>query len=220
VTTRPTDPRPALVRPTLLIVDLQRGDADPASDYVRRKGAELGDAARDHYVSRLRDVVVPNTKRLLEAFHGRDRDVVYARIQSRTADGRDRGAGHKERGIHFAPGSWDGEILPGLEPGPNDVVLSKTAGSAFVGTGLADILDGLGGRELVVLGAVTGSCVQATVLDACRLGRGPVLVVDDATAAWSDDLQAAALTAMRDAGAVVVTTDDVVVALEVAAAVG
>jgi nicotinamidase-related amidase len=208
-----TSERLRLDRPILLIVDLQNGDAHPASDYVRRKTSELGDDAATYYLSRLREMVVPNAGRLRVAFAAAARSVIYARIQSLTADGRDRGSGHKERGIHFPPGSWDGQILAELTPGPNDVVLSKTAGSAFAGTGLDELIGNLGGDDLVVLGAVTGSCVQATVLDALRRGDRGVAVVDDASAAWSEERHRDALDAMRSAGARVVTTEEVVVAL-------
>jgi nicotinamidase-related amidase len=206
-----------LDRPSLLVVDLQHGDADPASDYVRQKGGELGEAARRYYLSRLQDVVLPNTRRLLGAFRASGRNIVYARIQSLTEDGRDRGPGHKSRGIHFPPGSWEARILSEIEPGPNDVVVSKTAGSAFVGTGLADVLGNLGDSDLVVVGAVTGSCVQATVFDGLRLGRGAVIVVEDATAAWSHELQADAIEGMRAAAAVVLSTEEVLAALAVSA---
>jgi nicotinamidase-related amidase len=202
-----------LDRPILLVVDLQNGDAHPASAYVRRKAGELGHDAERYYVSRLRDVVIPNVERLRKAFASAERSVIYARIQSLTADGRDRGSGHKMRGIHFPPGSWDGEILAEVAPGPNDIVLSKTASSAFVATGLGELIGNLGGRDLVVLGAVTGSCVQATVLDALGRAEGGVAVVDDASAAWSAERHGEALGAMRTAGARVVTTDDVVGAL-------
>ena len=202
-----------LSKPALIVVDLQNGDAHDDSDYVRRKTKELGEAARAYFLERLGQSVIPNALRLLAAFRERDLPVVYARIQSLTADGRDRGAGHKERAIHFPPGSWDGQILVELQPESNDVVVSKTAGSAFVGTGLDDILSNLGAEDLVVLGAITGSCVKATVLDGIRRRRAVVAVVDDACVAWAEEQHRDALEAMRADGARVLTTDCVIAAI-------
>jgi nicotinamidase-related amidase len=210
--------------PALLLVDLQYGDADPRSAYALRRRASDGEEAYRYYTERLRDVVIPNVARLQGAFREAGREVLFVRIESRTVDGRDRGAGHVRRNIHFPPGSPEGRILAPLAPLADEIVLSKTSDSAFVATGLGDLLDNLAVRDLAIVGVVTGSCVRATTLDALRFaregarGRARTVVVADATATWSPDLQRGSEDELREAGALIATTDQVVAALSSRAA--
>lgn len=192
------------MRRALVVVDLQNGDAHPDSAYVARKRRQHGEAAAEYYLGRLSRVVLPNTQRLVDAFHDEGSTVIFVRIQSLTQDGRDRSPDHRSRGIHFPPGSEESQLLAALAPAPNDIVLSKTSASGFVATGLADLLANLGIRDLLVSGVVTGGCVAATVLDAVRLERFGVAVVEDATATWTPEMQAEGLAQMRAAGAEIV----------------
>jgi nicotinamidase-related amidase len=215
-------PRPGdgLDRPALLIVDLQRGDAHPDCDYVRRRRARDGDEAAEYYLGRIREQVLPNVGRLQAAMRDRGWPVIFVRIQSLTPDGRDRSPDHVRRGIHFPPGSPDGEILPEVAPLDGEIVLSKTSNDGFHGTGLGDILANMGRRDLVVTGVVTGSCVQATALAAAQRGAGRVVVVSDATATWSPAMQALAEAEMAAPGAELLPTAAVVAAIEAAAQAG
>jgi nicotinamidase-related amidase len=206
--------RASLDRPALLLIDLQRGDAHPDCDYVRRRRARDGDAAAEYYLSRLRDRVLPSVARLQAASRAGGRPVIFVRIQSLTADGRDRSPDHVRRGIHFPPGSPDGEILPEVAPLDGELVISKTANDAFHGTGLGDLLDNMAVRDHVGAGVVTGSCVQATVLAAAARGSGRVIVVADGTATWSPEMQAQAEATMTAAGAEILPVDAAVAAIE------
>ncbi len=58
------------------------------------------------------------------------------------------------------------EIVDEVAPVPGDVVLGKSAPSAFWGTPLAGLLVGLGVDTVVVAGESTSGCVRATVVDA------------------------------------------------------
>jgi nicotinamidase/pyrazinamidase len=77
-------------------------------------------------------------------------------------------------------------------------------------TGLGDMLAGRGVAGVAVLGLATDYCVKFTVLDACALGY-PVTVITDGCRGV--DLQPgdseAALAAMADAGATLVTSDKI-----------
>ena len=220
----PETPGLDLGAPGLLLVDLQYGDADPASAYALRRRARDGEDAYAYYTGRLREQVIPNVVRLQETFRSAGHEVLFVRIESRTADGRDRSPDHVARGIHFPPGSAEGRILDELAPLASEIVLSKTGDSAFVATGLAELLDNLGVRDLVVAGVVTGSCVRATALDAVRLaragsrGRARTIVASDATATWSPELQTAAETDLREAGARIETTEQIISAVGTPAA--
>lgn len=57
------------------------------------------------------------------------------------------------------------QIVKEVEPQPGDLVLPKTAASAFAGTPLAYHLSRLGIDTLIVVGETTSGCVRATVLD-------------------------------------------------------
>jgi nicotinamidase-related amidase len=58
------------------------------------------------------------------------------------------------------------QIVDEVAPAPNEVVLRKSAPSAFFGTPLAPLLIGLGVDTVVVAGESTSGCVRATVVDA------------------------------------------------------
>jgi nicotinamidase-related amidase len=190
-----------LNRAALVVVDMQYGDAHRDYGLLRTK-RENGEVERvEVYARRLDEVVIPNIQRLLSVFRSAGGEVVFIRIQSLTRDGRDRGAGHRAKGIHFPPGSKEGEILP-LD---DELVFSKTCGSAFEGTPLEYVLRNMDRSQVVVVGVVTGSCVQATALSALERGFS-TLIVDDATATWDDTMQRAAIQTMRERGAVIAAT--------------
>jgi len=196
----------------LVIVDMQYGDAHREWGLLSWKRADGEIEVVERYACRLDDLVVPNIQRLQRAFRTNRGEVIFVRIESLTQDGRERSPGHKQRGIHFPPGSKEGEILAEIAPVNDEIVLSKTCGSAFQGTVLEYILRNLQITHVVVVGVVTGSCVQATTCDAVARGF-TTLVVDDATATWNDDLQGAAIATMTGAGATALSTDEVLAAL-------
>jgi nicotinamidase-related amidase len=57
------------------------------------------------------------------------------------------------------------EIVPEVAPAPGEVVLGKTAPSAFWGTPLVGHLVSLGADTIIVAGESTSGCVRATVVD-------------------------------------------------------
>jgi nicotinamidase-related amidase len=192
----------------LVIVDMQYGDAHRDYGLLKSK-REAGDVETvERYATRLDDLVIPNIQRLQKAFRSNGGEVIFIRIESLTMDGRDRGAGHRERGIHFPPGSKEGQILDDIGPLGDELVLSKTCGSAFAGTNIDYLLRNMQRDHLVMVGVVTGSCVRATTLDALERGY-TTFVVDDATATWNDEMQASAIETMRERGAEIVVTHEV-----------
>ncbi|HEY2594287.1 MAG TPA: isochorismatase family cysteine hydrolase, partial [Chloroflexota bacterium] len=159
------------------------------------------------YARRLDELVVPNIQRLLGPFRDNGGEVIYVRIESLTEDGRDRGPEHRARGIHFPPGSQEGKILDEIAPKGDELVLSKTCGSAFRGTNIEYLLRNMQRASVYVVGVVTGSCVQATALDAVERGF-TTAVVEDATATWNADMQRSAIDTLRGRGAAILTADD------------
>ncbi|MFJ4778132.1 cysteine hydrolase family protein [Streptomyces sp. NPDC088762] len=85
-------------------------------------------------------------------------------------------------------------LWPGLETGPDDLVVEKSAPSAFFPghCPLPGLLRARGVDTVIVCGLVTDVCVAATVRDAATLGYRAVLVAD-ASATRSDAAHNAAL---------------------------
>jgi ureidoacrylate peracid hydrolase len=139
-------------------------------------------------------------------------EVVFTRIRSITADGRDRSLAHKELGHMMPPGSRDSEILDQLAPAGDEMVFDKTTGSVFNSTNIHYVLQNIGIRNLVMVGVMTGGCVESAARDAKDLGYR-VLVVDDACATWTLEMHRFALRVMSEVFAKIKTTDEILAAL-------
>jgi nicotinamidase-related amidase len=87
--------------------------------------------AEEYYFNRLETQVLPNVRRLQDAFRAVGLEVIHTRIQSLTMDGRDRGPGHKRLGLHAAPGSKEAEFLEIVAPQGDEIVINKTASGVF-----------------------------------------------------------------------------------------
>lgn len=93
----------------------------------------------------------------------------------------------------FEYGTWGGEIRHEFQPFPGDVVaLEHWCSSGFANTDLDLQLKIHGIHQLIVIGLIAHTCVEATVRYAAELGY-QVTVVKDATASYSDKEMHAAL---------------------------
>jgi ureidoacrylate peracid hydrolase len=109
----------------------------------------------------------------------------------------------------FEYGTWGGEIRAGFEPEPGEVVATEHwCSSGFANTDLDLQLKRHGIRQLIVIGLIAHTCVEATVRFAAELGYG-VTVVRDATADYSDEAMHAALDVNMPNYASVVTTNEI-----------
>lgn len=70
------------------------------------------------------------------------------------------------------------DIVEQAAPRPGEVILKKTAPSAFFGTPLAAYLMGQGIDTLIVVGEAVSGCVRATVVDGCS-HRLRMIVVEE-----------------------------------------
>ena len=113
----------------------------------------------------------------------------------------------------FEDGTWGGEIRSGFEPQSGDIVaLEHWCSSGFANTDLDLQLKQHGVHQLIVIGLLAHTCVEATVRFAAELGY-QVTVVKDATASYSSDEMHAALDVNIPNYAGVVTTNEVVEAI-------
>jgi ureidoacrylate peracid hydrolase len=191
---------------------------DPYNDFIS-EGGKVWD--------RLRDVAeanrcVPHMAEVLAAARAVDIRVFYA-LHRRYRPG------DYETWQHVAPvqraawsrrtfeyGTWGGEIRAELNPQPGDVVAQEHwCSSGFANTDLDLLLKRHGIHQLIVMGLIAHTCVEATVRFAAELGYH-VTLVKDATADYSDlEMRAALEVNLPNYASSIVTTDEVVSALSV-----
>ena len=206
---RPPFPEPEIRAgdTALLIIDMQRHSAHRDGTTFSKLRAAGFDETAEHFAERL-DLIVPNIRRLQDAFREAGLEVIHVRIASMTADGRDRGPSHKKLGHRAAPDSRDAEILGELQPLGDELVFSKTAGSVFCATNIEYVLRNLGIRNLVVTGIVTTGCVHTAVTDAADRGFN-VILVEDGCGALVPEMHWASIRILRDVDAKILATDQV-----------
>ena len=194
----------------LLCIDLQYLDAARGhgvfADAVA-SGVPL--KAQEYYFQYLENVVLPNVRRLQDAFRAQGLEVIHSRIQSLTRDGRDRSPGHKRLNLHAPPGSKEAEFVESVAPLGDEIVLNKTASGVFNSTNLQYILRNLDITSLFIVGVYSNECVSTAVRDACDLGFY-VTLIEDGCATVTPELQEATITTIKDRYARVMTTDEAV----------
>jgi nicotinamidase-related amidase len=192
----------------LLCIDLQYGDAH--ADYgVLRRMRERGEReVAAYYLDRLERLVIPNVRRVQDASREIGIEVIHTKIESLTDDGRDRSLEHKRLNIHHPPGSIEARFRDEVAPRGDEIVLTKTCGGVFNGTNIEYVLRNLGITNLIVVGVITSGCVEVAVRDAADRGFA-VTVIEDACSSWSEDMERAAIRAMSEIYAKVLTTENV-----------
>jgi ureidoacrylate peracid hydrolase len=111
----------------------------------------------------------------------------------------------------FEYGMWGGEIRAEFAPKPGEIVaMEHWCSSGFANTDLDLLLKKHGIHQLIVIGLIAHTCVEATVRYAAELGY-EVTVVKDATADYSDKEMHAALDInMPNYASAIVTTTEIV----------
>lgn len=134
--------------PALIIIDMQKGMADPKSGVRNNPQAE------------------DNIARLLDAWRGADATVVHVRHMSR----------HPQS--VFWPGQPGAEFQDRFAPLAGAYVHDKNVTDAFINSGLERWLRVRGIRELVIVGVSTNNSVEATARTAGNLGFDTTVVAD------------------------------------------
>ena len=108
-------------------------------------------------------------------------------------------------------GTWGGEFRAEFVPAPGEIVAQEHwCSSGFANTDLDLQLKKHGIHQLIVVGVIAHTCIEATVRYAAELGY-EVTVVQDATADYSDELMHAALDInIPNYASVIVGTEEVV----------
>ncbi len=197
-------------RTALLVIDIQYLDA--AEGYgvfadVEKNG--VPHEAQEYYFKRLHHVVLPNVRRLQDAFRDLGLEVIHTRIQSLTRNGRERSPGHKRLHIHAPPGSKEAEFLPEVAPKGDEIVINKTASGVFNATNIEYLLRNLNITGLFVCGVYTNECVSTTIRDASDRGFYTTLI-RDACATVTPELHNATIRTLKDRYCRVLTADEAV----------
>jgi biuret amidohydrolase len=196
----------------LLIVDMQYVDAHRdhgLGESLRRTHPEVW----AYYFAQVEDFVVPNVKRLLEAFRRAQMRVIHLTLGPVLEDGGDMLAVRRGnvtdgiRSMFHHQGTFTAGILEELAPRDGELVINKTSRSAFNSTAIERVLRNLGIESLVVVGVTTSSCVDTTARDAADRGF-LVALVEDAMAELDEPSHDAALRQFAVRWGRVWTTDE------------
>lgn len=109
----------------------------------------------------------------------------------------------------FEEGTWGGRLRSEFEPGPRDVVAQEHwCSSGFANTDLDVLLKRHGIHQLIMIGLIAHTCLEATVRFGAELGY-EVTVVKDATASYSEaEMHAALEINIPNYATAVVSTDE------------
>jgi len=170
----PIDPGHA----ALLFIDVQNYTCRPdGAEYAAMTEAER-DASHGEFFRTLRQIAVPNMRRLQGACRAAGIEVLYTVIEALTKDGRDLSLDYKISRLFVPHGSWEALVLADIAPAADEIVLPKTSSSVFISTNIDYVLRNLGVRSLIIAGVLTDQCVDSAVRDACDLGYLVTLVSD------------------------------------------
>lgn len=142
----------------------------------------------ESYFAAVEQRVVPNAKRLLEAFRERGLRVIHITLGPELADASDMtrmrrpapGADGMAALAHHR-GTHTAEILPELAPVEGELVINKTTRGAFNSTALERVLRNMEIETVIVAGVTASSCVETTARDAADRGFYAA-IAEDATA--------------------------------------
>jgi nicotinamidase-related amidase len=181
-------------KPALLIIDMQ-------NDFVL-EGKPLRVAGAQAVIPKIQSVLSEFRKRSLPVFHV---------LRVHRPDGSDVEITRQElfAGSPFAvEGTRGAAVIDELSPGKGEYVLTKTRMSAFIGTELDLMLRTLGVSTLFVCGIQTPNCIRTTVFDGIAYNY-PVVLIDDATGASSEEVHRANVRDMQNIGVRVVKAGEV-----------
>ena len=203
-------------RTAVLAIDTHRGHLDPeiATMPVAAEAAAS---------------VVQASARLLQATRAAGIPTAYLVMHNRTVDGRSEylrnpfwQAVEDVRASltpdlpstiagHNLVGSPQTEVMPELEPGPEDVVItSKHRLSSFLDTDLESWLRARDVETLLLIGINTNTCVQCAAFEAMNRDYAAVVVSDCVDSMYGEDLHRFGLENVARCFGWVVTVDEVV----------
>ena len=143
-------------KPALIIIDVQKAFLEKDYPGIKRNNTNA-------------ELVCGN---ILNKWRENDLNVIHVRHSSTNPESKL----HKSK-----PGF---EFNDYVKPKNNEIVLTKNVNSAFIGTGLDEILKNLNINTLVIVGMTTNHCISSSVRMAGNLGYETFLI-SDSTACYN-----------------------------------
>jgi len=188
----------------LLVVDIQ-------NTYLEPKATAAENRRWQPFLTRMHDIVIPNTARLIGQCRENGTEVMFARIACLKTDGRDRSLSQKKPGFNYLllpKDRPDSQVVDDLAAQGDEITILKTTDSALTGTNLRIILHNMGIKNVIVAGIFTDQCISSTVRSLADESFN-VIVVEDCCAAATDELHRHELEVINMIYCHVVGLDDV-----------
>ncbi|HOC52264.1 MAG TPA: cysteine hydrolase [Caldisericia bacterium] len=187
-------------RSVLLIVDMEYGFLDSKSPLFVNLGFEI----------------VTNIKKILNIYREKKLPIIFVKREHRKSgidiDKTRVEIFKKSKGL-ILENDKSSEIIDDLKPLKDEIIVIKRRWSSFFGTELDILLRRLNIKNLIVTGIQTPNCIRATVYDALSLDYN-VIVISDATASKSEEIQKNNLFDIENLGVDILTTDELIDILE------
>jgi nicotinamidase-related amidase len=149
-------------KPALIVVDFVQAYLRPESPLYAGVEAAREAAVQLLEAARAASIAVVHTN-VLYAKGGVDGGVFFRKVKALALFEQGAAGGY-------------GAFAPGLEPRPDEILITKQYASAFFGTSLAATLTALGIDTLLIAGVSTSGCIRATAVDCCQHGFIPIVV--------------------------------------------
>lgn len=131
------------------------------------------------------DAALANAARVIAAARAQGELLIHVRHEGAQADAP-----------FFTPGTTGVQIIPAVAANAGEPVIVKNYPNSFRGTQLKQLLDAQGVKELVVIGAMSHMCIEATSRAAADFGY-PVTVAHDACATMNLEFEGTAVPAAQ-----------------------
>ncbi|MFN2530899.1 MAG: cysteine hydrolase family protein [Pyrinomonadaceae bacterium] len=200
-------------RTAVLVIDVQYMNAHRDGKYGRWAKEQGIEKQIDWYFTRLDELTVPNIKALIKAARKAGVQVVYTRVAALTQDGREMGWRYKAWQMTDHVDSHETQVLEELAPLPDDLVVTKTCTSVFLGSHLDRYLRNMGIQYLIICGVATNGCVESAVRDASDLEYW-ILLPEDGCATLSQKDQDISVSAMHPLYAQAMSTEEIIEKIE------
>ena len=195
-----------LAHTALVVIDMQ-------VDYLNiEENSLIGEnypEIRNYFNTRIDQIVMPNTVKLVNTFRERNLKIAYTRNGCMTSLGDEMSS--RLRALNNPPKLWRGtpryEIVEAIQPRSEDLVIDKLTSGAFTASQLDHALRNYGITDVVVVGVFTDMCVLGSARAAAELGYN-TMICEDCAATMTQRAHDEALLAHARRFGRVATTDD------------
>lgn len=185
----------------LLVIDMVEGQVSSDSMLMQHYRG-LDNALPDWFLGEVKESVIPNIQRVLSSFRRKNGMIIHTTFCSSIKNNTDLpimlqlGNMIYDRPMIASPESPDSAFISELMPQDNEMIMRKSACSAFEGTSLEKVLRRNGIETLVLVGVFTNMCIAGTARSAFDKGFD-ALVVRDACGDMTTYLHESALASLE-----------------------